>query len=478
MRCKGTRKSKRQKCSLKYNVQKRVREHKRRVRKEAKKLGVKKKTRKDPGIPNNWPYKKEMLQDLERRQEQRELDLAARREEAKQKNRDIQEEQEEEARQSARAAEAARRARRDAEVEKTQKDALRRALTTADVLVEVLDARDPMGCRCTALEEWAVQAGKRIVFVLTKADTIGPKVAARWLQFLGQVGPAIAVQAEAGREGIPELLTLLRHPPPGAATQPAAAIVGYPRTGKKTLSRALRREAKVPVRWLLDAVGQLRPTKAASSGVELLQLAMRSALPHSVTSGVDHLDTVRSLLDRADITSVMRRFRIPAFEGWEGFLQAFAAVRRLKTKSGQEPGLAFIAKQVVPLIPAMPGCACAAPSDPPGEGAVTMLWTAHGASRAQLEAMMQAQIAVLSDRAPGNTVGGIVLRSGGFGPAVDLKSILEEDEPDPAFMELLDGDQADESEGEEEGAEDGEEEMMEGEEEEEEDDDDAEGMES
>ncbi|CAE8614019.1 unnamed protein product, partial [Polarella glacialis] len=69
MKCKGNNKSKKQKLSLKYNIQKRQREHKRRVKKEATKLGMKKRVKKDPGIPNSWPFKAEMLADIERLKE-------------------------------------------------------------------------------------------------------------------------------------------------------------------------------------------------------------------------------------------------------------------------------------------------------------------------------------------------------------------------------------------------------------------------
>lgn len=43
-------------------------------------------------------------------------------------------------------------------------------IEAADVILEVLDARDPQGCRCPQVEEAVVQAGadKRLVLVLNK----------------------------------------------------------------------------------------------------------------------------------------------------------------------------------------------------------------------------------------------------------------------------------------------------------------------
>ena len=55
-------KSKRQTLKNKYKVLKKVKEHHRKKRKEAKKNGTHNKGPKDPGIPNNWPFKEELIQ--------------------------------------------------------------------------------------------------------------------------------------------------------------------------------------------------------------------------------------------------------------------------------------------------------------------------------------------------------------------------------------------------------------------------------
>ena len=51
---------------------------------------------------------------------------------------------------------------------------LSRVLQMADVLIEVLDARDPMGCRCMPLEDAVLQrwTSKRVVLLLNKADLV------------------------------------------------------------------------------------------------------------------------------------------------------------------------------------------------------------------------------------------------------------------------------------------------------------------
>lgn len=66
--------SKRTTLHQKYKIQKKVKEHRRKIRKEEKskaKKGVKISTlkRKDPGIPNLWPFKEQLLQEVEQYKE-------------------------------------------------------------------------------------------------------------------------------------------------------------------------------------------------------------------------------------------------------------------------------------------------------------------------------------------------------------------------------------------------------------------------
>lgn len=56
-------------CHKRYKIQKKVREHHRKLRKEAKKRGHKK-PKKDPGVPNSAPFKEALLREAELRKQQ------------------------------------------------------------------------------------------------------------------------------------------------------------------------------------------------------------------------------------------------------------------------------------------------------------------------------------------------------------------------------------------------------------------------
>lgn len=56
----------------------------------------------------------------------------------------------------------------------------------SDIILEVLDARDPMGCRCKDLEArlQGMEGGKKIILVLNKIDLVPLEVTEAWLKHL------------------------------------------------------------------------------------------------------------------------------------------------------------------------------------------------------------------------------------------------------------------------------------------------------
>jgi hypothetical protein len=70
-------------------------------------------------------------------------------------------------------------------------------LKACDILLEVLDARDPMGCRCKALEDAVLSKckGKRVVLVLNKVDLVPAEVTQKWLSYLRQYFPTLPFKA-------------------------------------------------------------------------------------------------------------------------------------------------------------------------------------------------------------------------------------------------------------------------------------------
>jgi len=57
---------------------------------------------------------------------------------------------------------------------------LKKVVEASDVIIEVLDARDPDGCRNREIEQQAVAAGKKVLLVLNKIDLVPPQNARLW----------------------------------------------------------------------------------------------------------------------------------------------------------------------------------------------------------------------------------------------------------------------------------------------------------
>lgn len=63
---------------------------------------------------------------------------------------------------------------------------LKKVLEAADIILEVLDARDPESCRCRKLEAdiLGMKGDKKIILVINKIDLIPPGNAEAWLGYM------------------------------------------------------------------------------------------------------------------------------------------------------------------------------------------------------------------------------------------------------------------------------------------------------
>lgn len=122
---------------------------------------------------------------------------------------------------------------------------LHKVVDSADVLLQVLDARDPMGTRSKYIEEFLrkEKKHKHLFFVLNKVDLVPIWVTQRWVAILSSEYPTIAFHASLTHPfGKGALINLLRqigklHTD---KKQISVGFIGYPNVGKSSVINALR----------------------------------------------------------------------------------------------------------------------------------------------------------------------------------------------------------------------------------------------
>eukprot|EP00188_Purpureofilum_apyrenoidigerum_P004988 Plantae.Rhodophyta-Purpureofilum_apyrenoidigerum.ctg6077.p1 GENE.Plantae.Rhodophyta-Purpureofilum_apyrenoidigerum.ctg6077~~Plantae.Rhodophyta-Purpureofilum_apyrenoidigerum.ctg6077.p1 ORF type:complete len:595 (+),score=162.24 Plantae.Rhodophyta-Purpureofilum_apyrenoidigerum.ctg6077:85-1869(+) len=376
-------KSKRIPAKQKYKVAKKVREHHRKVRKELKKRGGVQKKSKDPGIPNSWPFKQELMEQIAKKKEEekeRKREERLKRREARRAGVSSLESLGENARKRDDEFEggddgAQEREMVDSGIEnegsrKAYMKELRKLIEAADVVLQVLDARDPMGCRCFEAERMIMEAegaSKRMIFVLNKVDLVPKEVAQKWLTFLRNEFPAVAFRAalqgqktfsqtkanaiNAGEIktsaalGADTLIQLLKNYSRNRKMKLSCCVgvIGYPNVGKSSLINSLKRTRVVTVGAtpgvtktlqevqldkklrLLDSPGVVFSSKQSSA------LVLRNCI--KIENLKDPITPVEVILKRCGAEPIMAAYAIPQFSDVTECL-ALVAKKRGKVRKG------------------------------------------------------------------------------------------------------------------------------------------------
>lgn len=152
---------------------------------------------------------------------------------------------------------------------------LRKVVDRADVVLEILDARDPMGCRTLDMEELiGNRGGKKIVLVLNKIDLVPPHVLQPWLTYLRTFYPTVAFKASTQNQanhlsanygradkatvetlsgskavGSEALMQLLKNYCRNNQIKTAitVGVIGYPNVGKSSVINSLKRSKAASV---------------------------------------------------------------------------------------------------------------------------------------------------------------------------------------------------------------------------------------
>jgi len=231
---------------------------------------------------------------------------------------------------------------------------LYKVIDSSDVLIQVLDARDPMGTRSYRIEKQLREnhRTKHMILLLNKADLVPTWATKRWIKILSREYPTIAFHSSLtkpfGRESLTKVLqqfaALHKHRP-----QISVGFIGYPNVGKSSVINTLRRKnvcnvAPVPGEtrvwqyitlfkrvYLIDCPGVVTPTGDFDDDVAVLRGVVR------VEKLRDPLMHLPALMDRVDHAVLAEMYGLPprATKDADTFAEAYARRMGRLIKGGE-----------------------------------------------------------------------------------------------------------------------------------------------
>ncbi|KAA0703475.1 Nucleolar GTP-binding protein 2 [Triplophysa tibetana] len=239
---------------------------------------------------------------------------------------------------------------------------LYKVIDSSDVVIQVLDARDPMGTRSKSIETYMKKEKpwKHLIFVLNKCDLIPTWVTKRWVAILSQEYPTLAFHASLTNSfGKGSLIQLLRqfgklH---SDKKQISVGFIGYPNVGKSSVINTLRSKKVCKVApiagetkvwqyitlmrriFLIDCPGVVYPSGDSETDIVLKGVVQ----VEKIRCPEDHIGAV---LERAKSEYIQKTYRIPSWSSPEDFLEKLA-FRTGKLLKGGEPDLSTVSKMVL-----------------------------------------------------------------------------------------------------------------------------------
>lgn len=236
-----------------------------------------------------------------------------------------------------------------------------KVIEMADIVLEVLDARDPANFRCSEAEQLvASKTDKKLVFVLTKIDLVPLPVLLAWKRELEKEHPVILFKGAtqklstlsmhklpAHTEQIGELLKstkslgthklfefILSTASKGKDKKAiSVGVIGYPQSGKNSVINAMKRKRAAGVTTSdkskpvqeFDKIKIIEsPGVITSEESESVSVLRNQANPAEIK---DPVAAIESIIEKVDRSLLMSLFKIGRFETIQAFLYNVAVAK-------------------------------------------------------------------------------------------------------------------------------------------------------
>ncbi|KAM3966453.1 nucleostemin 2 [Aphomia sociella] len=239
---------------------------------------------------------------------------------------------------------------------------LYKVVDSSDVLLQVLDARDPMGTRSPYVEKFLREekSHKHLIFILNKVDLVPNWVTQRWVAILSSEYPTVAFHASMTHPfGKGSLINLLRQFAKLHIDkkQISVGLIGYPNVGKSSVINTLRSKKVCKVApiagetkvwqyitlmkriFLIDCPGIVYPS-AETDTEKVLKGVVRVELVQNPD------DYIEEVIKRVRKEYLFKTYKVDGWETATEFLEKLAARTGKLLKKG-EPDVNQVARMVL-----------------------------------------------------------------------------------------------------------------------------------
>lgn len=239
---------------------------------------------------------------------------------------------------------------------------LYKVIDSADVIAQVLDARDPMGTRSKHMEDFLKKEKphKQLVFIINKCDLVPPRITKKWIKILNKEYPTMAFRANIKNSfGKGSLIDFLRHLKQlhSDKKQISVGFAGYPNVGKSSIINTLKGKKVCNVApiagetkvwqyvtltrkiYLIDCPGVAYPIGDTETDIVLKGVVR----VENIKTPEDHIVAV---LDRVKRQYIENTYNVSGWETHEEFLEKIALKSGRLLKGGQ-PDIGTVARMVL-----------------------------------------------------------------------------------------------------------------------------------